>query len=45
MKWSEEETFIFVELYREHECLWNMIKKIYRNKIMRHKAALKTSCV
>ena len=38
MKLSEEETFTFVELYREHECLWNMTKTIYRIKIMSQKA-------
>lgn len=38
MKWNENDTIKFVELYREHECLWNMSKSIYRNKNMRQRA-------
>lgn len=35
MKWSEGETVKFVELYREHECLWDVTKPNYRNNQMR----------
>lgn len=35
MKWSEAETIKFVELYRDHECLWNVCKPIYRNNQLR----------
>ena len=35
MRWSEEDTVKFVELYREHECLWNVMKPSYRNNQMR----------
>jgi len=34
MRWSEGEVVKSVELYREHECLWNM-KASYRNNQMR----------
>ena len=34
MRWSEEDTVKFVELYREHECLWNVMKPSYRNNQM-----------
>lgn len=27
MEWSEAETIKFIELYREHECLWNEAKQ------------------
>ncbi|CAH1971695.1 unnamed protein product [Acanthoscelides obtectus] len=35
MKWSEEETMRFVELYSEKECLWKKSSVNYRNKNMR----------
>lgn len=31
-KWTEESTLKFVELYRDHECLWNTQLLVYRNK-------------
>ncbi|CAH1984390.1 unnamed protein product [Acanthoscelides obtectus] len=38
MKWSEEETMHFVELYSEKECLWKKSSVNYRNKNMRRAA-------
>ena len=38
MRWSEGDTVKFVELYREHECLWNIMKPSYRNNQMRVRA-------
>ena len=38
MRWSEGDTVKFVELYREHECLWNIMKPSYRNNQMREGA-------
>uniref|UniRef100_T1HAF1 MADF domain-containing protein n=1 Tax=Rhodnius prolixus TaxID=13249 RepID=T1HAF1_RHOPR len=38
MKWSESATVRFVELYREHDCLWNGYCKKYKNKEVRQKA-------
>ncbi|CAH1990210.1 unnamed protein product [Acanthoscelides obtectus] len=38
MKWSEEETMRFVELYSEKECLWKKSSVNYRNKNMRKAA-------
>lgn len=35
MRWSDGDTVKFVELYREHECLWNVTKPIYRNNQQR----------
>ena len=35
MRWSEGDIFKFVELYQEHECLWNIMKPSYRNNEMR----------
>lgn len=35
MKWSENDTVKFVELYREYECLWDVTKQSYRNNQMR----------
>lgn len=32
MKFTDENTVKFVELYREHECLWNMSSPTYKNK-------------
>ena len=34
IRWSEGDTVKFVELYREHECLWNIMKPSYRNNQM-----------
>ena len=34
MRWSEGDIFKFVELYQEHECLWNIMKPSYRNNQM-----------
>ncbi|CAI6358659.1 unnamed protein product [Macrosiphum euphorbiae] len=31
-RWSEETTLKFVQLYREHENLWNMFIPEYRNR-------------
>ncbi|KAG8278616.1 hypothetical protein J6590_014171 [Homalodisca vitripennis] len=38
MKWTEEETLKFVELYRDAECLWNLASPTYKNKQMRQAA-------
>lgn len=38
MKWSEEETVKFVEMYRESECLWNIASPLYKDKNLRQKA-------
>lgn len=38
MKFTEEETLKFVQLYREHECLWNMSSPNYKNKTLRQNA-------
>lgn len=38
MKWSETETLKFVELYRIHECLWNIHSPDYKNKVMKRTA-------
>ena len=35
LRWSEGDTVKFVELYREHWCLWNIMKPSYRNNQMR----------
>ena len=35
MRWSEGDTVKFVELYRERECLWNVMKPSYTNNQMR----------
>lgn len=37
-RWSEEETFWFVELYKQHECLWNSSCIEYRNNKLRQEA-------
>jgi hypothetical protein len=31
-RWNDEITCKFVELYKEHECQWNMHSNEYRNK-------------
>lgn len=35
MRWSEAETVKFVEMYRENECLWNIMSSNYRNRDMK----------
>ncbi|XP_047991563.1 uncharacterized protein LOC125230463 [Leguminivora glycinivorella] len=37
-KWNEDETLKFVQLYREHECLWDKRCDAYKNKQMRASA-------
>jgi hypothetical protein len=37
-RWNDEITCKFVELYKEHECLWNMHSNEYRNKNARQTA-------
>jgi hypothetical protein len=34
-RWNEEMTFKFMQLYREHENLWNVFNKDYRNRDVR----------
>ena len=31
-RWNDELTCKFVELYKEHECLWNMNSTLYKRK-------------
>lgn len=38
MKFTEEETVKFCVLYREYECLWNMVSPDYKNKTKRQTA-------
>lgn len=38
MKWTEDETVKFTQLYRKNECLWNVFSPSYKNRIKRHKA-------
>jgi len=38
MKWTEDDTYKFVGLYRDYECLWNMSSANYENKHMRQRA-------
>ncbi|CAL1294481.1 unnamed protein product [Larinioides sclopetarius] len=38
MRFSEPQTCQFVELLREHECLWNNSLDLYKNKKMRDRA-------
>ena len=38
MKWTEHDTYKFVGLYRDYECLWNMSSANYKNKHMRQRA-------
>ena len=38
MKWTEDDTYNFVGLYRDYECLWNMSSANYKNKHMRQRA-------
>ncbi|XP_064107225.1 uncharacterized protein LOC135216112 isoform X3 [Macrobrachium nipponense] len=39
-KWTDDVTCKFVQLYMEHECLWNMHTEIYRNKAARQSALI-----
>jgi hypothetical protein len=36
--WNDELTCKYVELYKEHECLWNMNSTLYKRKAVRHSA-------
>jgi hypothetical protein len=38
MKWTEDDTYKFVGLYRDCECLWNTSSANYKNKDMRQRA-------
>jgi len=38
MKWTEDDTYKFLGLYRDYECLWNMSSANYKNKHMRQRA-------
>jgi len=38
MKWTEDDIYKFVGLYRDYECLWNMSSANYKNKHMRQRA-------
>lgn len=38
MRWNDKETVRFVELYRDHECLWDVTKLSYRTKSVRLEA-------
>ena len=29
-RWNDEFTCMYVELYKEHECLWNMNSTLYK---------------
>ena len=35
MKWTEDDTYKFVGLHGDYECLWNMRSANYKNKHMR----------
>jgi hypothetical protein len=37
-RWNDELTCKYVELYKEHECLWNMNSKRYKRKDARQSA-------
>jgi len=37
-RWNDELTCKYVELYTEHECLWNMNSTLYRRKDARQSA-------
>lgn len=37
-RWGDEKTFIFISLYRELPCLWNVSSPLYKNKIARENA-------
>jgi hypothetical protein len=38
MKWTEDDTYKFVWLYRNYECLWNMSSANHKNKHMCQRA-------
>jgi len=38
MKWTEDDTYKFVGLYCDYECLWNIGSANYKNKHMRQRA-------
>ena len=38
MRWKDEDTLRCLQLYREHECLWNTTRPAYHNKPLRRKA-------
>lgn len=42
VKWDEEITFKFVEIFKEQECLWDLTSAQHRNKQARETALLKT---
>ena len=37
-RWNDELTCKYVELYKEHECLWNMNSTLYKRKDARQSA-------
>ena len=37
-RWTDELTCKYVELYKEHECLWNMNSTLYKRKDARQSA-------
>ena len=37
-RWNDELTYKYVELYKEHECLWNMNSTLYKRKYARKSA-------
>jgi hypothetical protein len=37
-RWNDELTYKYVELYKEHECLWNMNSTLYKRKDARQSA-------
>jgi len=40
MKWTEDDTYKFVGLYHDYECLWNMSSANYKNKHMHQRAIM-----
>lgn len=38
MKWTEDETVKFTQLYRKNESLWKVFSPSYKKRIKRHKA-------
>lgn len=37
-RWGDKKTHLFLNLYRENECLWNVRSSLYKNKIARENA-------
>jgi len=37
-RWNDELTYKYVELYKEHECLWNTNSTLYKRKDARQSA-------